>query len=436
MQTAGEGSYQRGGTTAEEIKTHNRKLRQQKREAEATGTHTNADNEGRELLGEKLEETKGILYCLPQAPWPTHPGSLREFTETQADLHPFILLALRCIMHNPVQQLLDRNNSAPCNENSKVCLSAISHRLKQQCVYGLEGRTLLECMMLEKLSNANQSTMQYLNNEYIEGGGTYNIYRHLEYSENAIIRKAGNLINTNIDKLACTELLRKYLAKDNADSRNSLYVRYLEWIIAQTIVSTNIEKFACTEFTKKYTVQAALDGRDKLYESFSDCDSAITLNKYKTLISTNIKKTLISTNVEKHSYIELLNDYLVGGCLAIRSRLYEIYLHHFFPYLNIQVGPQHNLWNGFESGVIRSNNFNKSLQPLYSFQNCIWNRMTSSSNVAATTRKLFEQNIETVDTLANGQKRQVTAMVVSSQKKAKGKGIASQRPPFWLGTTH
>ena len=59
--------------------------------------------------------------------------------------------------------------------------------------------------------------------------------------------------------------------------------------------------------------------------------------------------------------------------------------------------------------------------------------MTSSSTVAATTRKLFEQNVEPMDTITNSKKRGVNVMVVPSQKKAKGKGVTLQRAPFWLG---
>ena len=59
--------------------------------------------------------------------------------------------------------------------------------------------------------------------------------------------------------------------------------------------------------------------------------------------------------------------------------------------------------------------------------------MTTSSTVAATTRKLFEQTVEPMDTLTNSQKRGVSVTVVSSQKKAKGKGVTLRRPPFWLG---
>ena len=310
------------------------------------------------------------------------------------------------------------------------CPSAISHRLKQQFVYGLEGRTLLECMTLEKVSIAKQLNTHYLYKECTEGGGTYNTYLHLEYSEcaNVIIHTVVNCINTYIDKPTRTELLMEYVVNDGLEIRNILYVRYLEWTIiithkAQFTISTSIKKLACIELIKKCVVQNGLDIKSKMYVSHFEYPIAI-IHK---------DKSLKNTNVEKYTYTEPLNDYLVNGCLAIRNRLDVTYLHHFFLKFNIQVGLQHNLWNGFEVGVIRSNDFSNCSQPPYSFQNYICNRMTSSSNIAATTRNLFEQNTDVVDTLANGQKRQVIAMVVSSQKKAKGKGIASQRPPFWLG---
>ena len=69
-------------------------------------------------------------------------------------------------------------------------------------------------------------------------------------------------------------------------------------------------------------------------------------------------------------------------------------------------------------------------KPCNSFEHCTCHIMSTSTNVAATTRKLFEQNVDMIDALANGQKRQVGAMIVSSQKKAKGKGVVSQRPFF------
>jgi hypothetical protein len=51
----------------------------------------------------------------------------------------------------------------------------------------------------------------------------------------------------------------------------------------------------------------------------------------------------------------------------------------------------------------------------------------------ATTRKLFEQKNDCMDTLSNGKKQQVNVMVVSNQKKTKGKEFIFQGPPFWLG---
>ena len=75
----------------------------------------------------------------------------------------------------------------------------------------------------------------------------------------------------------------------------------------------------------------------------------------------------------------------------------------FLPKINIQDGPQLNLWNGFEIGVI---NFVVFLQQLCHFlKHCTCNRMSTSANVAATTRKLFEQKNDNMDIMLNGQKR-------------------------------
>ena len=103
----------------------------------------------------------------------------------------------------------------------------------------------------------------------------------------------------------------------------------------------------------------------------------------------------------------------------------------FLPTNNIQTGPQLNLWNGVVIGVIK---FTLSPQKLcHLLKNCTCNRMSSSANAAATTRKLFEEKNDNMDIVVNGQKRSVGVMIVSSQKKAKGKEITPQRPPFWLG---
>ena len=102
----------------------------------------------------------------------------------------------------------------------------------------------------------------------------------------------------------------------------------------------------------------------------------------------------------------------------------------FSPTHNIQTDPQLNLWNGVVVGVI---NFAISPQKLcHLLKNCTCNRMSSSAKAAATPRKLFEEN-DNMDIVLNGKKRSVGVMIVSSQKKAKGKETAPQRPPFWLG---
>jgi hypothetical protein len=128
------------------------------------------------------------------------------------------------------------------------------------------------------------------------------------------------------------------------------------------------------------------------------------------------------------------NNYCYKTNMLSNSKLYVKQPKHFFPITTIQVGPQLNLWNGYGIGLTRNMDLVKLLQKLdNSFVHCICNRMTTSTNAAATPRKLFDQNIDMVDILANGQKRQVRAMIVFSQKKTKDKDIISQRPFFWLG---
>ena len=119
------------------------------------------------------------------------------------------------------------------------------------------------------------------------------------------------------------------------------------------------------------------------------------------------------------------------ACKLVRS--YTKYLKGSFFVFKLQHGPQLNLWNGLKTKKIRRRNSKIHSNKLsHASLSCICNRMATSSNVTAATRKLFEQNNESVD-VSNGQKRQVGVSVVSSQKKAKGKGNTFQRPPFWLG---
>lgn len=172
-----------------------------------------------------------------------------------------------------------------------------------------------------------------------------------------------------------------------------------------------------------------------LYFYASPYWNLIYLNKTSTQFKHSSKQL---TNV-KYENSKLLhawcsNSYCYRTSSLIKSKVHEKELKNFFPITNIQVGPQLNLWNGYGKGVIRSIDLVEFLQKTCnSLEHCTCNRMTTSTNVAATTRKLFEQNVDMVDVLANGQKRQVGAMIVSSQKKAKGKGVVSQRPFFWLG---
>ena len=126
------------------------------------------------------------------------------------------------------------------------------------------------------------------------------------------------------------------------------------------------------------------------------------------------------------------------------DRMYKIHVYdslrfftkhskHPSSHIKFQSGPQLNLWNGLNTEVLRGKNLEiLSHKRIYSSLYCLCNRMATTPNTTAATRKLFEHNNESMD-VSNGQKRQVNVSVVSSQKKAKGKGKIFQRPPFWLG---
>ena len=150
---------------------------------------------------------------------------------------------------------------------------------------------------------------------------------------------------------------------------------------------------------------------------------------------THRRLTLRNICSDRYVCLECLGEHIVSTyCKDDSCRLHVIQLKHFFPNFNIQIGPQLNLWNGFEIKILRSKlSYIHTKNTHNTMKLLMFYRMSTSSNVAATTRKLFEQKTDSIDTLTNSQKRQVNAIVVSSQKNAKGKGMTFQRPPFWLG---
>lgn len=145
--------------------------------------------------------------------------------------------------------------------------------------------------------------------------------------------------------------------------------------------------------------------------------------------------TMLRSYSDKGTRFKILEKWLVNACCRIEDcNMHAKHTNHFSPKSNIQHGPQLNLWNGFVIGITRSTGLKLSSQKACNSQKiCIVHRMSTSSNATAPTRKLFENKNDSIDTLSNGQKKQVGAMVVSSQKKAKGKGNTFQRPSFWLG---
>ena len=154
--------------------------------------------------------------------------------------------------------------------------------------------------------------------------------------------------------------------------------------------------------------------------------------------STYTSNNLGSTHEKIRKIIHKLNSEHVCGKMYGMNvldnlRLYRNKYKHSSFDIKLQNGPQLNLWNGLNAKERRSKNYNISIHKYtHSSLYCVWNRMATTPNAAAVTRKLFENNNESMD-LSNGQKRQVNALVVSSQKKAKGKGKTFQHSSFWLG---
>ena len=124
-------------------------------------------------------------------------------------------------------------------------------------------------------------------------------------------------------------------------------------------------------------------------------------------------------------------------CKLVSSSLYAKNLKHFFPKINIQDDPQLNLWNGFVIGMIRSMDSSLSLLQIYhSLKHCTCYRMSTSTNVVATTRKLFEQKNDNIDTMLNGQKQQVSVWWCLVKKRQRAKKLCPSAPSFGLDTTH
>jgi hypothetical protein len=131
---------------------------------------------------------------------------------------------------------------------------------------------------------------------------------------------------------------------------------------------------------------------------------------YWNLIHLNKTPTQLKLTSQQLTNVKYENSKLLHACCSnshcyktskvIKSKVYVKELKNFFPITNIQVGPQLNLWNGYGKGVIRGMDLVKTLQKTYDLlEHCMCNRMTTSTNVAATTRKLFEQNVDVIDVL-------------------------------------
>ena len=123
----------------------------------------------------------------------------------------------------------------------------------------------------------------------------------------------------------------------------------------------------------------------------------IKIQWIKASLDACLDKNVCIRPIKKHPILACLKEH--------RLRLHVNQPKHFFPTSNTLGGPQLNLWKGEEKEVIRSTDLNISLKNIYfSLSKCVCNRMTTSSTVAATTRKLFEQTVEPMDTITNSKK--------------------------------
>ena len=173
---------------------------------------------------------------------------------------------------------------------------------------------------------------------------------------------------------------------------------------------------------------------------FSSHNACLIVKPYNASLDIKHHNACLHINAHNDCLYEnvcLIKVKNIGACQKEhRHRLYVNQPKHFFPTSNILGGPQLNLWKGVDKGAIRSTDLNTYLRKIcHSLKYCTCNIMTTSSSVVATTRKLFEQNVEPMDTITSSKKRGVSVMVVSSKKKAKGKGVKLPRAPFWLGIT-
>ena len=97
---------------------------------------------------------------------------------------------------------------------------------------------------------------------------------------------------------------------------------------------------------------------------------------------------------------------------------------------NIQNGLQLNLWNEFEIGVI---NFALSPQQLcHLLKHCTCYIMSTSANVPATTRKLFEQKNDNIDIMSNGKKDKLVLWLCLAKNRQRAKKLFPN-VPLWLG---
>ena len=308
----------------------------------------------------------GSFYSNTVAIW-LPPDALQKGRRTPAGFDILLTLISYCTLHTSHQQPMDGCWEVHFNEICMYCPPAASYKLQQQCMYLVDIRNHTPYILLERTPNA--SSQEIIN--------SHTACLHM-YSHNACLETNSHNACLNIS------------AGLDSKPHNT-----------------------CSDI-KTHSI----------CQDIKLCNACLQINSHNLCLNINSHKTCLDRNVCIKTGIDVYKK-------EHRDRMYVKQPKHFSPISKLLGGPQLNLSKGVDMGVIRSTNPNISLSKIcHSLKICACNRMSTSSNVAATTRKLFEQNVEPIDTTTSSQKKGVSVMIVSSQKKAKGKGVTLPRPPF------
>ena len=259
-----------------------------------------------------------------------------EILQTSSQIQ--FLQNMYCTLHATVQQRVDRCMDTTFNES--LGTPAVSHKLQQHCMCVLEFRTHPKCCMVGRTYVAK--SQKIIANKVL-CMVCMNLPRaHIDsHACQEFLKRVVNTFEHLMDTIFCTSgmnLMRKYLANHTCEELIKHVTNTLEQsevIILLThgknnLLRTHMNRLVCQEFLK-YRVNTS---------EYSEYIIFITPSRMM----------LASTHIDYLEYSIFLKHVASIYCKYHNSKLYE---KNFFPTIHIQEGPQLNLWNGFEVGVIR-----------------------------------------------------------------------------------